>query len=387
MSTAVRRDQARQLPSAQQKRRLRSDRVAGLDVARALAVFGMFGAHVGVVADDVGSSPSTWLGVVNGRSSILFAVLAGVSVALLSGRTVPAGGDELVRARMRILVRAAWVFAIGGVLEALGTDIDIILGVYAVLFVLALPFLRWPPRQLLVAAGVLAVVTPPVDLVLAQLAEATGSYDTPFVWLAVTGPYPALIWWAFLLVGLAVGRSDLASARARATLVATGAGLAVLGYGGGWVTTQWFAGGTPVDGDGFSERPDAWDPVWLTGSVPHSGTTFEIVGSVGFALIVIGVCLVVAELLPRVSYPLASVGAMALTVYTGQVVAVWLIGTLDYDDNGAWATYILVSLVVATAWRVLLGRGPLERLLTWNSTLAAGRANRCAARDPAPSAS
>ena len=132
----------------------RPDRVVGLDVARALAVFGMLGAHVGAVASDVGLLPSSWLGVVNGRSSILFAVLAGISVALLSGRTVPVHGDDLVRARVRIFVRAAWVLVIGGALEALGTDIDIILGVYAVLFVLALPFLRWPPRRLLLAAGV-----------------------------------------------------------------------------------------------------------------------------------------------------------------------------------------------------------------------------------------
>ncbi len=34
------------------------------------------------------------------------------------------------------------MFGIGITLEALGTDIDVILGVYGVLFVLALPFLR-----------------------------------------------------------------------------------------------------------------------------------------------------------------------------------------------------------------------------------------------------
>jgi len=133
------------LPSTEQTDRRPPGRVVGLDVARALAVFGMFGAHVGVVADDVGLSPATWSGVVNGRSSILFAVLAGISLALMSGRTVPVGGDDLVRARTRILVRAAWVFAIGGALEALGTEIDVILGVYALLFVFSLPFLQWRP--------------------------------------------------------------------------------------------------------------------------------------------------------------------------------------------------------------------------------------------------
>src|ERR671920_412728 len=105
----------------------RPGRVIGLDVARALAVFGMLGAHFGGGPADVGAAPSSWLGVVHGRSSVLFAVLAGVSLALLTGRTVPPDGEELVRARIRLLVRAAWVFAIGAALEALGTDIDVIL--------------------------------------------------------------------------------------------------------------------------------------------------------------------------------------------------------------------------------------------------------------------
>src|SRR3712207_3333706 len=304
------------LPSTEQTDRRPPGRVVGLDVARALAVFGMFGAHVGVVADDVGLSPATWSGVVNGRSSILFAVLAGISLALMSGRTVPVGGDDLVSARTRILVRAAWVFAIGGALEALGTDIDVILGVYAILFVLAVPFLRWRPQRLFAAAAVLAVVTPPVDLALAHLVDANDAGDAPFVSLAVTGAYPALIWWTFILVGLGIGRCDLAAAGVRMRLLGAGATLALVGYGGGWLSSQVWTDGRAIDGDGFSERPDAWDPMWLTGAAPHSGTTFEILGSVGVALVVVAVCLVVAERLPALVFPLAAVGALALTVYT-----------------------------------------------------------------------
>jgi uncharacterized membrane protein YeiB len=349
--------------------------VVGLDVARALAVFGMLGAHVGAVPRDVATVPSSWLGIVQGRPSILFAVLAGISVALLSGRTTPVTGDDLVRARMRIFVRAAWVFAIGGVLEALGTDVDVILGVYAVLFVLALPFLQWPPRRLLLAAGVLAVLTPPANLLLAHFVEATDAGETPFVWLAVTGPYPALIWWTFILVGLAVGRCDLRSGGVRATLATAGVLLAALGYGGGWVSWQWWSGGRPLPGpEKFSERPAEWDPTWLSGAAPHSGTTFEIVGSVGVALVVVAVCLVVAERLPVVTFPLAAVGSMALTVYAGSIVAMWALGTDSYPaDNWPWLAYVLVTLVAATAWRLLVGRGPLERLLTWSSTRAAGQ--------------
>jgi len=345
--------------------------VVGLDVARALAVFGMFGAHVGVT-DDLELSPSTWLDIVWGRSSILFAVLAGISIALLSGRTVPVTGDDLVRARLRILVRAAWVFLIGGVLEALGADLDVILCVYAVLFVLALPFLQSSRRNLLIAAGVLAVVTPPLLVVLAQFIVANGADEAPFPELAVTGFYPALIWWTFILVGLAVGRSDLGSRRVRATLLALGAGLTALGYGAGWVTTQWWAGGRISEGpwEG-AERPGQWDSSWLSGAAPHSGTTFEIVGSVGFALMIIAVCLVLAERLPTVTFPLAAVGSMALSVYTAQVVAISIIGA-DNEDNRPWLAFVLVTLLLATLWRLTLGRGPLERLLTWSSTRAAG---------------
>jgi uncharacterized membrane protein YeiB len=369
VTTSLGRRRTEQLESPRSGLDGRSDRLAGLDVARALAVFGMLGAHVGSIPDDVGTSPSTWLGIVNGRPSILFAVLAGISVALLSGRTTPVTGDELVRARTRILVRAAWLFAIGGVLEALGTGIDVILGVYAVLFVLVLPFLRWPPRRLLAAAGLLAVLAPPVDLLLRHLVDATDSSSQPFVLLTVTGAYPALIWWSFVLVGLAVGRSDLRSRRVRATLATAGVGLAVLGYGGGWVSSRWWGGPVPAE---YSGRPAGWDPAWLVGAAPHSGTTFEIVGSVGVALVVVAVCLVVADRLPRLISPVAAVGSMALTAYAGGVVAGWAAGTLEYPDNGPWAIYVIATLVIATGWRRTLGRGPLERLLTWSSSRAAG---------------
>jgi len=48
---------------------------------------------------------------------------------------------------------------------------------------------------------------------------------------------------------------------------------------------------------------------------PHSSTTFEVVGNVGVALLVLAGALVAAERWPRPLAPLAAVGAMALTAY------------------------------------------------------------------------
>ena len=347
-------------------------RVAGLDVARALAVFGMLGAHFANIPDDVAASPIRWLGVVNGRTSILFAVVAGVSVALLSGRTVPVSGPDLLRARTRIVVRAAWAFLIGIGLEALGTRIDVILGVYAILFVLALPFLRWPPRRLLLAAAVLAVLTPPVTLLFTLWAQALGADESPLALLMVNGPYPALIWWTFLLVGMAVGRSDLGSPRVRVRLAGAGVGLAVVGYGAGWLTTRWWGQAVSVqDWIAGGIGPRSWSLAWLSGAAPHSGTTFEIVGSVGVALVIIAACLFLADRLPTLTLPLRAVGSMTLTAYTGQVIAA---AFLADTSVWTWPALIVVTTALATAWRLVLGQGPLERLLSRTSTAAAARA-------------
>src|ERR687893_223650 len=312
-------------------------RIGGLDVARGLAVLGMFGAHLGDTGD-LGWDPATWRALVDGRSSILFATLAGVSIALISGGRTPSAGRELARARTRVLVRAAWVFAIGGVLELLDTFVAVILGVYAVLFVLALPFLRWPPARLVLAAGVVALTAPPLTLAVGQYATARDEEGNGFAFLLFTGYYPAAVWLAFVLVGLAVGRLGLPSARGPARLVARGAAAA---------------------GSGFA------------GAEPHSSTPFEVVGSGGVAVAVIGVCLLAADLLPRLLYPLASVGALALSVYTAQIVAIAVLHVEFAEDWGRWVRFTLTALLLATVWRLRLGRGPLERLPTWGPRRAA----------------
>ena len=59
-------------------------RLQGIDLARALAVCGMFAAHLIALPLPVIGDPATWIGVAGGRSSILFATLAGVSLALIT---------------------------------------------------------------------------------------------------------------------------------------------------------------------------------------------------------------------------------------------------------------------------------------------------------------
>jgi uncharacterized membrane protein YeiB len=253
----------------------------------------------------------------------------------------------------------------------------VILGVYAVLFFLALPFLRWSVSRLLTAAAVLVLAGPPLDAVLGQFLTAGSDQVHPLAWLLVTGPYPALLWWAFVLIGLAVGRLDLRAPAVQARLAAVGAGAAVVGYGGGRLSTDLLAEGQLSRGpeEGFRFPPGEWRVGWFTGAEPHSGTTFELVGSCGFAVLVVAVCLVLADRLPLLVAPPAAVGAMALSVYAAHLVVLWaILAVVPQSAQGVdvWLLFAGGALVAATAWRALLGRGPLERLLTWSSGRAAG---------------
>jgi len=329
----------------------------------------MYGAHVGVTEPFDWAQPGSWLDVVNGRSSILFAVLAGVSIAILSGGTAPAAGVDLRTARIRILVRAVLVFALGMLLVALDTRIAIILPMYALLFVAALPVLRWRPRTLFVVAGVVSVVAPVVVVAISPGLQNGGL----LVDLLVTGHYPAIIWIAFVLVGLGIGRLDLRQPSVRLRLLAVGAGLAVVGYGAGVAASQAVAA---------SIRPVPYDIQLLATVEAHSGSPFEVIGSTGFAIAVIALCLIASAPLRIPLYPVAAVGSMALSAYTGHVVIVYLIGDSSFTqpDNGLYLWFVLGALVVCSLWARFLGRGPLERVLTLVSRFAANPVRRRAGR-------
>jgi uncharacterized membrane protein YeiB len=332
-----------------------SSRILGVDLARGLAVLGMYGAHVGFTEDFDWARPGTWLDVVNGRSSILFALLAGISIAIISGGRTALEGLELKRARARILTRALAIFLLGGYLASLDTGIAVILPVYAVLFAASLAFLRWPPRRLFAIAAVFAVLMPVIVAILAPGSSRTDLGSD----LLLTGPYPALIWIVFVLVGLAVGRLDLTATRTRLLILAAGVALAALGYG----TSALLLAGTGASADIRD----------IATVKAHSGTPFEVVGSTGFALAVLALCLLAPAAIRWVLYPLAAVGAMALTAYTVHVLIVDRIGysAFDQPDNGLFLAFLAGALVVCTVWTLLCGRGPLERALTALSRLAA----------------
>lgn len=327
------------------------ERIPAVDIARGLAIIGMFVAHTIALSD----SPET---LANGRSAIMFATLAGISLGLVSGRDRPIEHDR-GRLRTSLAIRGCFLIILGVILALLDTYIAIILDFYGVMFLMVLPLL-FLPRSALLAIGLgVAVVMPIINSAVEELYPSVESLpllvQLPAWWL-VLGYYPALTWIAFLLFGLVCARSDLTRPRTQGYMVVAGCAAMLVGYGSAALVSP------------------------LTAEA-HSDSTAEILGSGGFAIALLGVLLYVTSAgrgavgrgIRWLFWPFGAMGAMPLTIYTAQIVIIALLS----DIVPLWMLLIgltLGSLVFASVWRPLLGPGALERLVRWIS--AAGTRQR-----------
>ena len=371
----------------------RPPRILGLDVARGLAILGMAGAHIGETEAFDWLDPSTWTDLVHGRSSILFALLAGISIALMTGRGNLPERERIPGIRLNLIGRGAVIFVIGLALEMLNTPIAVILTLYGLLYVAVIPFLRWRPWQLLTGAAMLALLGP------ALLAFLNAVMLNPYgagIGFVLYGTYPITVWMALVLAGMALGRLHVG--RLRTAVVALGIGLAlmVVGYGlggigqaagltGGFGTSMSGAdissgGGSSIIDGGSGTVPSGWEsyPQALAESDPlravlaavfavdpHSGGTAEILGSGGFALVIIALCLLLSRPLRWVLLPLGALGSMPLSAYSAHVLSIVLVGGPGafFSSNAFWAVSAIGLLLVTTLWSMFFGRGPLERLV------------------------
>jgi len=383
-------------------------RLVGVDLARALAVFGMFAVHVGpfeAARGDVGG----WIRTLSeGRASALFATLAGFSLLLIAGRFEPKTGPAGRQARIRIVIRAVILLAAGTALTMTNFGDAVILNAYAVYFLLALPLTRLRARTLAITAAALALVAPQVAFGLRTLLSepvlhSINAYDplerlcgVGVLDLLLTGFYPAMTWMPFVIAGMALARLDLTARAVQRRLAVLGPALVLLGYGTSWLLlkalghsvpdpmldgmppkdamTDMAAGSGPPPADGYFP-PDPWS---LLAAEPHSGSTFDVLGCLGVAITVLLCATVAMDRLPRLrrlAKPLIAVGTMSLTIYVGHILAILALpgdNATPPDANSTllWCAFVLGAVVFAAIWSRFFRRGPLEYLLNSATKLA-----------------
>lgn len=375
-------------------------RLIGIDFARAIAILGMFASHVGPTTYD---HPHSWAFLpFHGRAAILFAVLAGISIAIMSGSQEPTVGQSWRKALVRIGTRAGLMLIVGLIMNVVFiVPVWVILTYYGGFFLLSLPFLRLRARGLAILAGFMIIFAPIISWLIRSVYFPKSSVGTPLndldfnmftslggvgdfvATLMLTGVFPTFIWIGYVFAGMALGRVDLNSVKLARWLTIGGAVLAVVAYGASWLSLYAFGGieriygvlqpyaeaaGVPLDE--FLEwqlynvhgTPPTDSAAWLLLSNAHTGTPFDGAGGVGASLVVIGVSLLLQPYAARYMKPFAAVGSISLTCYVGHLAVMQLL----WGDEPSYTAlnavlFIIGSVIFAWLWQRWYGQGPLEK--------------------------
>ncbi|MEU0718175.1 heparan-alpha-glucosaminide N-acetyltransferase domain-containing protein [Streptomyces lavendulocolor] len=395
-------------------------RLISVDVARAIAVFAMFAAHIGPPAKPEGAGHL--LVAFDGRAPAIFTLIAGLSLTLSRGGARPRPGPPPAGAWRSTLIRCAVLAALGLALTELRSGIAVILTFFALYFLAAEPLARLGTRALTAVAAVSVVAGPVLSYVLGpffgyrvvgrgrypgfEAVTSWSGFTDALDTLLLSGAYPWLTYFPYVVVGMALGRLvDLrrpGAARrllgwgALATLAGHGLSALALGPGGGRevllraiAQSHAYAVNTPDPVQAVLNRQAGAIPstswAWLLVDGPYSQTPFETVANIGASLLLLGLTVAVCRstVLAALLRPLAVVGTMGLSVYAVHVVA-----RAELHPHHGWpalGAFCGVSLVACAVWAFVfrstpLRRGPLEwalhALMPRATGPAAGRSRR-----------
>lgn len=121
-------------------------------------------------------------------------------------------------------------------------------------------------------------------------------------------------------------------------------------------------------GEDYGPAPSFTHWSYLLQAKPHTGMPMDVAGCVGVALAVLALCLMMPRWVARVFAPVAAVGSMALTAYVAHVIVISAVPELvGVPSLYAVAAFLAGITLACWAWKVIAGRGPLERLMAWAS--------------------
>lgn len=371
------------------------NRLSGVDAARLLAVLGMFAAHIFPLferAADGAYFPTITGVLASGRASVLFMVLAGLSLTLLV-ESLRRRGYSHAKVYSILGRRALLIAVLGMIIGPANEGVAVILVHYGLLFLLLLLALRVPRITLWVVSAVWLMIMPILWRPLAFAWAGESLHHNPtfldlltprllFTDLFVTGYYPLMVWIGYALLGLAVGRLALALPQTAVRLLVGGGIIAVLSYGAGWLLTigqiSNIASAVGIEANNvlalvstghlprFTLDPFMGDSGYLWLPTGHSNSLINVLHSASFALALIGLMQLLIPRLGALGRCLAGAGRAPLTLYAGHLI---------------FLPWLQVFLEPATIWWILCGTtaalglwlgftrhsGPLEYLVKFLS--------------------
>lgn len=350
-------------------------RIIGIDVARALAVFGMIIVNFKIV---FGSSDGGWLSIIanafDGKAAATFVVLAGVGIALMSNSAIRDGNAEKLKSiRTSIIKRAVFLFIIG--LSYIIIWPADILHFYGVYMLFTLLFLTAHSRVILGTAIALILLYP--FLLGAFDYESGWNFETLeyldfwtfegfFRNLFYNGFHPVIPWVSFMMVGLWFGKKDLHNeAFVKKSMLISGSL---------FILTQ--AISLALIGVLAEGSPEAWKELQqVLGTDPMPPLPIYMISGSSIAIFTISAGILVSNWLSEnvVITALYKTGQLALTFYVAHVIIGMGAIEIFSPENLGGATlafsfsYALIfsflCICFAIIWRTKFTSGPLEWLM------------------------
>ncbi|MCF6437134.1 DUF418 domain-containing protein [Pseudoalteromonas sp. MMG022] len=343
-------------------------RLVGIDVARALALFGMvivnFKLVMGVQEGDSALYYITSL--IEGRASALFVILAGVGLSFMA--THDAQTRRLPLVRWQIFKRAIVLFAIGLAYTPIWPA-DI-LHFYGLYFVVAACVITFSNRSLLwVCAGLIVGFV----LLLSLLNYEQGwhwdtlvykdmwSWQGMFRHLFFNGFHPVLPWAAFLVFGIWLARQPLLDKSFQHAACKRALTILILMETTLWLLRSWLE----------LDNTDKDLGVLLSSQMMPPLPTYMVSASCSATLVLIG-CIWIAQRWHEycVFKYLAQVGRLSLTFYVAHVLigmgtleALNMLGGQTIETAILCAAiFCLAAVLVSALWLAKFRSGPLEAL-------------------------
>jgi uncharacterized membrane protein YeiB len=357
-----------------------SSRIEGLDVARAIALFGVvvmnFHAYLNGAGSMYPTQPSVWermfnplTGPLTTRFAATFVLIAGIGVSLFTQRARESGNlAEIQRARIILLRRGTVLYILGYFVQWIwpGT----ILFYYGAYFIIAAVVFAWSSRHLIYLCVASIVAAACLSWWRAsQLLDGNNtrwlspSPDTPrnlLIRTFVDYTHPVFPWIAFFIAGIVLGRYIHRLNEIRLRLMFVAILLTVATHAANFVFAPRYPGS---DRDFLLAKLLSTQPL-------DRGMLFSL-GTLATAVVALCFVSLVVERAPHLALTqlFARVGRMTLSVYLLHVIFFNLlvhqlhwVGATGLDTALVLSlAFYVIALVLSNEWNKRFGLGPAER--------------------------
>lgn len=350
-----------------------NQRIIGLDLARAVAIFGMVIVNfkIAMNAETGNSLLMNITGLFEGRASALFVVLAGVGLTLTTNKARMSSDRSFVlKTRLLIVKRGLLLVAIGLAYTPIW-EADI-LHFYGFYFLIAATLFTFNDKALLFVSALIMMAFPVLMMLFnyelnwnwATLTyENLWSFDGLIRHIIFNGFHPVIPWAALLLFGLWLGRQDLSQAFTRKRLLVWSLLTLMIAECGFYLIRAAIG-----DGSGLGMTPEEVKFLFSISIIPPLPQYIISAGS--SAVIILITCLYLSERYSESNIIrwLCQTGKMSLTLYVAHVIIgmgiLESIGLLENQTVNfsllSALIFCIFSVIFSVTWIRFFKIGPLE---------------------------